>query len=102
MRGGVRGAPIMRGQVRPAVRGMQHQGQRGGQQYQRKPPAPPIPEKLANMNSLSIIRKPPVELPKDVRLPSSITLSHPRGIQNQPPPAPATSSYHPAQPQEGQ
>ena len=71
-----------------------------------RPPAPapsptpahapaPLPEKLSQMNgvSLSVVRQKPVSLPQGIRLPSGITLSHPRGIQNQPPPPP------PVQPQ---
>jgi len=99
----LRGQPSLRGQT--ALRGQQTtRGLRGGPQPrggriasssatsgQYRPPAP-LPEKLANMNGLSIIRQQPVSLPKEIRLPAGITLSHPRGIQNQPPAIPASSS----------
>ena len=57
-------------------------------------PAPAaLPDRLSNINGLSVTRQKPVNLPKDLRLPSGITLSHPRGIQNQPPPP--RSRYNP-------
>ena len=59
-------------------------------------PAPtPLPDRLSSLNGLSVTRqKPvPVNLPKGLRLPSGVTLSHPRGIQNQPPPS--RSHYNP-------
>ena len=48
-------------------------------------PAAPIPSSLQRIGGLSITRQAPVELPSNLRLPSGISLSHPRGIQNQPP-----------------
>ena len=53
----------------------------------------PLPDRLSNINGLSITRQKPVDLPKNLRLPSGITLSHPRGIQNQPPSS--RSHYNP-------
>ena len=47
----------------------------------------PIPSSLQRISGLSVTKQAPVELPRDLRLPSGISLSHPRGIQNQPPEA---------------
>ena len=74
------GAAVMRPGVRPPI------GRGRPAPRPAAPPQPRLPAQLANMNGLSITRQPPVEVPKNVRLPSGITLSHPRGIQNQPPP----------------
>ena len=103
--GSLRGGP--RPMMRPVLNGRGGpspvRGRGGPVRGSIRPPAPapaPIPEKLANMNGLSIIRQKPVELPKNVNLPSGITLSHPRGIQNQPPqsrPSPSRPQHQPPQ-----
>ena len=110
-RGGMVNGPIRAGprpMMRPVLNGrggpMPVRGRGGPVRGSVRPPAPapaPLPEKLANMNGLSIIRQKPVELPKNVNLPSGITLSHPRGIQNQPPPPRPSPSRPPQQPSEG-
>ena len=109
----VRGArPMARGQMRPGMRPPGGQprllrppgvrpgqpqpvrGVRGGpgpRQAAPRPAAPrpaapaAIPSSLQKIGGLSITRQAPVELPSNLRLPSGISLSHPRGIQNQPP-----------------
>ena len=108
----LRGArPLARGQMRPGMRPQGGQprllrppgarpgqpqpvrGMRGGpgvrpaapRQAAPRPAAPAIPSSLQRIGGLSVTRQAPVELPTNLRLPSGISLSHPRGIQNQPP-----------------
>ena len=104
---------LVSGRGRVAVRGRGYPGQNSGMSVQmtrgpgrgmtrpRPPVSAPLPEKLSNIRglSVSVTREKPVSLPRGVRLPSGITLSHPRGIQNQPPAAqPSAAQPRPAQP----
>ena len=63
------------------------------------PDPAPLPASLLKLQGVSVttVRPKPVILPQDLRLPSGITLSHPRGIQNQPPPSrpPSRPHYNP-------
>ena len=104
---------LVSGRGRVAVRGRGYPGQNSGMSVQmtrgpgrgmtrpRPPVSAPLPEKLSNIRglSVSVTREKPVSLPRGVRLPSGITLSHPRGIQNQPPAVqPSAAQPRPAQP----
>ena len=94
-----RGQVIGRGQLAGRGRGQLVHSQ-GVARVRPRPPAPapaPLPEKLSQMKglSLSVVRQKPVSLPQGIRLPSGITLSHPRGIQNQPPPPPPVQPVQP-------
>ena len=116
----LRGArPMARGQMRPGmrppggqprllrppgVRPGQPQPVRGGRggpgprQAAPRPAAPAaIPSSLQRIGGLSITRQAPVELPSNLRLPSGISLSHPRGIQNQPPESRQPQHHTPVQ-----
>ena len=89
------GGQIIRGAQPGYARGLRGPG-RGLVRPPVRPPvrAPaPLPDRLSSINGLSVTRQKPVDLPKNLRLPSGITLSHPRGIQNQPPPS--RSHYNP-------
>ena len=66
----------------------------------RAPDPAALPRCLLNLHGLSVTkqRAVPVSLPEGLRLPAGVTLSHPRGIQNQSPPSRSHDNPSPAPP----
>ena len=66
----------------------------------RAPDPAALPRCLLNLHGLSVTRQRavPVSLPEGFRLPAGVTLSHPRGIQNQSPPSRSHDNPSPAPP----